>query len=285
METGGVALREKGAFPISIATSLALEGAFDILEDGAKYKSPPIFEYDAVWFNLRTIIRNIRGAMPKDAADSAAPLSILAAVITELTMIRGIIQEKTGGRCNVVFYACSYNSLTRLFPKALFKEVTTDKQKLDAKIENGILKEIFKNNFSEELPLKEFDTTLSWEGEQNGRVLIVTHYPFDLLSEKYFKELVLLESHTGTLKKKPQWYTKLHGGKDLVRVPFDKMTVQLFGDSGGLLKPYPIAFRRELLKVAEDSKWSSTTTKDRIILTVKHHRNVSLEILVFQLYS
>lgn len=277
--------REKGQFPLSIATSLALEGAFDILETGPKYPTPPIHNYDELWVNLRTLYRNIRGAMEREVAEKITHQEMYVQMIAELSALEGIIAQRTSGTMKIVFYACDYNNLTRLYPKALFKPIRTDKQAINASIENNVLAEVFKNEANRDFTLYHFDTRLTlMEARKKPRVLIITHYPFDLLSRDEFATMDLLESHTGAIKKPPQWNTKLHNGKELERIPFNKMTIQLFGDSAGLLSPYPIAYRREMIEIANKYKWNSSVSKDRILLCVKMHHNASLQMLVSELY-
>lgn len=54
--------RTKGQFPISIATSLALEGLFGILEDN-KDPNPPWPDYTDLIINVRTLFRNLLGSI------------------------------------------------------------------------------------------------------------------------------------------------------------------------------------------------------------------------------
>ena len=93
----------------------------------------------------------------------------------------------------------------------------------------------------------------------------MTHYAYDLLSNKDFKTLDLLESHTGVLKSKALWYTKFSDHKDSVRIPFNELFLQVFGDST-IFHPHDRKLRLEILAIADKYNWSFATTKDRIHL-------------------
>ena len=186
-------------------------------------------------------------------------------------------------RSKLTFYFCDYQDFTRRYPHSMFKEVRTDLQKLYADLENRTIELIIQELENDPLVIRPCNTKI------NGRdrtTLIVTHFPVDLLNSGSFAKLDLLESHTGIIKRPAQWSSKLKGKKDqLARIPFNQMTVQLFGDSGGMLGPYPMKIREELIKVAETYRWNSLTTKSRILLTVEQHRNFTLEKTVKQLFK
>lgn len=275
--------REKGQFPISIATSLALEGAFGILEDKPNPSTPPINGVEELWFNVRTLFRNMNGALKKGTETNVSTDDYAKALIEEIGIIYSIVSQRTAGKTKAYFYLCEYHSLTAIYRHALFKEVNTPNQKQYADMENLSIKAMLNTYRSMGVdPIMVFDTTLRGTGK---RCVLITHYPLDLVSNKDMEVTGLLESHTGVLKTKAQWHTKLHNGKDLVRIPFDIMTVQLFGDSGNLLKPYPKEYRKEILDIADKYKWTPTTTKDRIKLTVQLQRKPQLEALVNKLYT
>jgi len=81
------------------------------------------------------------------------------------------------------------------------------------------------------------------------------------------------------------WYTKLTNGKELSHIPFDRMTLQFFGDNGNLFTGFPIKFRRIMLDIAQKNRWHAMTTKDYIIQSVKKAYEPELERLVINLYS
>src|SRR5690606_15099886 len=105
------------------------------------------------------------------------------------------------------------------------KNATTENQKFVQALEGNTFKEF--QQLQPDADLRVFD--MDFEQDQR-KVLIITHFPVDLLNRYKFSRLVLLETHTGAMKPHTLWYTKLYNGKELNMIPFDRMTVQLFGD-------------------------------------------------------
>lgn len=278
--------REKGQFPLSIATSLALEGALGILEESPHLQnptSPPINEYNELWINIRTLYRNLHSSMQREVADTLPIPAFVEALHEELVIIQGIIADKMKHRMKMVAYACTYRELGSRFPHAKFRTEMTDRQKVYSMFENGSIEGLLQMQASAHtVDIRDFNMTILADANA-GKVLLMTHYPVDLLTFTGARQLGLLESHTGVIKKQHQWYTKLKDGKDLVRIPFSRMSLQMFGDSAGMFYPYPIAYRRLMLECAQKYNWTQTTTKDRVLLTVGLMKNFDLEKAVREL--
>lgn len=271
--------RVKGQFSLSIATSLAFEGLYGIMQETDNPKNPPIGLFKQIWVNIRTLFRNIHGSIDKDGERNLLPDDYANAVIEEMNIITGVVNERSPD-IQVHFYVCTYQTLSSLYPFSSFKEVKTDIQKAYAAMENGMLSCLFKHFGTTDDHVHICDTFII---VRDPKILLLTHYPFDLLNVKGGGYIGLLESHTGVVKLKPQWNTKLNT-KDYARLPFDKMTVQLFGDTGGLFKPYPLDFRKKILELAVTKKWNSETTKDRIIQGVSSLHDPVLEAGIKRLY-
>lgn len=92
----------------------------------------------------------------------------------------------------------------------------------------------------------------------------MTHVPVDLLTGTRFSKLTLLESHTAKLKNKLDWNSKLTNGKDLPNMPFNAMTLQVFGDGGLFFSPMPMAVKKEVMSIAEKYKWTPATSLDKV---------------------
>ena len=89
--------REKGQLPISIATSLALEGAFGILEDHPNV-NPPIHRFEALYINLRTLLRNIAGSVDADTNAVLTAEDLSATLVNELQIIEAAVKQFTAGK-------------------------------------------------------------------------------------------------------------------------------------------------------------------------------------------
>ena len=104
---------------------------------------------------------------------------------------------------------------------------------------------------------------------QHPEAFIVTHLPVDLLSRYNFKKLELVESHTGAIKAFPHWHSKLTGGKELVNIPFNAFSLQVFGDNGNLFTPLLPSLRKEVLRLAQEDRWVAITTDDKIRMSLR----------------
>ncbi len=280
--------RAVGQYSISIATSLALEGAMDIYPDRPKvYKRPPLPEYSELWINLKTLFRNVYGAIETSQRPQMSKLDYTTLLLSDMAVLDGLVPELTQRRTTVVFYSCNYMKLKNEFPKAILRADNTDLQKAYTRLEADVLTEVLKNDSHLQFKILTFDVLIKVPVESRSKkVLMLTNLVTDLLSRYDFGTLDLLESHTGIIKKPPMWYTKLHGGTKLTRIPFDRMTMQMFGDASnpGLFRPHDISLRNLVLEIAEKFRWNNTTTKDRIIMSVKSFRNPSLETLIKEMY-
>lgn len=264
--------------PISVATAIAIESSLGLLEE-AKDKQAPILERDQVVINLGTLFRNLMGSIPTEKRGFLTPYTLAETLAGEMRTIESLIIEGSEGRCMALFYQCSYNTLYRKYTKSLPKISNTVLQKDYDALESATLGEL-KESILTKPPIEYFDVDLSYKG---GKTLMISHYPIDLLNRYNFQSLSLLESHTGAIKPPQIWYTKLKDGKDLKIIPFDRMTMQMFGDNVHF-SPMPIKIRKTVYNIAVKNKWTGTSTKDFLIHSVVMNRDPALEVLVKDLY-
>lgn len=209
---------------------------------------------------MATLFRNLFNSMTAEEQDRVIARDLSIALASELGPIDAAVADVAGRKVKVTFYL---NQLTRMavwFPKANLKKPTTPKQRIFA----GLMAETLSllPNYLEDIDYRYADGPL----EGDGRALILTHSAVDLLSTYRFDELVLLESHTGKLKPKSQWGTKL-GAKDET-MPFNAFTLQVFGDGSTHFSPMSIKYRRAVLEVAKKDRWVSVTTLAKIRMGV-----------------
>lgn len=256
--------REKGNLPLSIGTALAIEAACGMptLEGEPRLapgETPAIHRYDTLWINVRTLYRNIIASLTSEDKKIVTPDDLYTVMLEELRVVESTITKATQGRCLVVYYHCSYSSLHRRFSRALLKEARTEKQKADRALESATLK-IF---LSEDpgVDLRRFDITIEAGAPAT---LMLTHLPIDLLSKPHFAKLTLLESHTGHIKRESEWSSKLTGKKeDLARIPFNRLTLQVFGD-GTMFGSMPPKVKEEIIEIAQRDKWTTLTTREKM---------------------
>jgi len=274
--------REVGQIPISIASSRALEGAFGILEDNHNPK-PIINNVDVIYVNIRTMIRNMVGAINSEKLQDVMPEDMGNLLLNELTIFEQAVNSYTNGRVSVVPYLCNYRNIPKKFPFAILKAARTDLQQQAAMREENTVIE-----FKEIAKLQSYGKVIETDIDlpnDSRRVLIMTSYAIDLLQRYKFGSVTLIESHTGVAKPPALWHTKLTNGKELPNMPFDRMTIQFFGDGGNLFTGFPIKYRRVLLQIAEKNRWTPLTTKDYILTSVKKAYEPELERLIVSLYA
>lgn len=269
--------REMGQVPVSIGTSLAMEGLFGVYPD-RPVTPMPLLSYNRLWINLSTLFRNLYHVLPTEARETVTAEHLVPALLSEIEALNGAIQNAVGSQVKVTYYLPDYSQLAKTFPEANLRHASTLKQKIYAGLQTVTLQEI--GAYLDELDVR--ITPIKLPGE--GRAVMLTHQAVDLLSYYQFDDLTLIESHTGELKKKAVWFTKL-GTREPI-LPFNAFTLQLFGDgSGGLFSPFPIKYRRALLGVAKSDRWSPATTLSRIRLAISTIKDPSIRDRLLELYQ
>lgn len=248
--------RTTGYFPLSIATSLALEGALGIHPD--QPAGPKLLEdYTGHWVNVKTLFRNYYEAMGKDNIPMVDMKDLIDSFRQELDAYIDISQEQSKNNFKTTLYCPDYIGLEKRFPHALLRVDSTPNQVLFAKTMTLVLSQIIRNE--KELiklyPLKITD-------HQSTNTLMLTHYAYDLTTDA-FPTLSLLESHTGAIKDKSRWHTKFYNGKDLPMIPFREGCLSIFGDSQ-LFRPIGSLYRKTLVELGKKYNWSFATSKDKV---------------------
>ena len=246
--------RELGETGISVATSIPFEKLME-------YSEPIVI--DSLWINLRTLIRNIHSSSEDN--DSLNPEEVAEALVNEIEIISGILSSLSAiDKIDLIVYNNSYDGLPIRFPHAKLKKTSTYKQIEYATFEAKVQTEfsVVRDQLSELIAYVEGDYALEAADTDS---LILTHMPVDLLSYYSFKDLKLLESHTGRIKAKSMWNTKLTGGDRVNRLPFNAFTLQLFGDNATQFYGYPYKYKELILFIASHNDWNTLTTKEKMI--------------------
>ncbi len=257
-QLAGVDSREKGQFPISIGTSLAVEAAGGVYPD-RPVEPAPVLQVREVWFNLRTLYRNLFGCLPSDLKERVTHGPLAMALIEEMGILEAAILKISNGGARAVFYVCDYSTLRQKFPKAALKVPTTPKQIMQHALETAAIRTVLEQGVAHDLRMYRFEITGTHPAS-----FIVTHLPVDLLSRYSFAKLDLLESHTGMIKPPPQWNTKLTNGKELTNIPFGRFSLQVFGDNGHHFAAAPRSVREAVLQLAQERRWTAVTTEEKI---------------------
>jgi len=261
-----IAERAVGKFPISVATSLALEAACGIHDDYPVNRAP-ILDYPAFWVNVRTLIRNFIGSLDRHSVNSLVPEDIAETIAEEMQHISGIIAEYSEHRSNVTYYYSDYHDMESKYKHATVRRDNTDNQKEYTAMHEVAMKALLEITGNQ---IHLF--TLKLEPEAFPTAMILTNYAYDLVSYKKFNKLVLLESHTGRIKERAQWYTKYYQGEGLSMIPFREDFLQVFGDST-TFRPMDHRLRKDIIEIATKYNWSAVTTKDKILYGINAMKN------------
>jgi hypothetical protein len=256
MRTSIVSDRVVGQFPISIATSLALEGAIGIYpekETGINL----LKDYREIWVNVKTIFRNLYNACDRASVLNTPVEDFVEGMNTDMEHFANVIRDQTQSMTHVVFYICDYANMTLHYPYAHIRGDTTDLQKAYTEAMKKVLQGVLDQQYFE---IKLYSHSITDSSSQ--KLLLLTHFPLDLFA-KGLTNKELLESHTGIIKPSHQWYTKYLNGKELPNIPFRKDLMQVFGDQEHF-RPMSIGIRKQLLQIAEQYNWSQVTTTTKI---------------------
>lgn len=257
-----VANREKGAFPISIGTSLAIEGAIGQHPDQPSHPNA-LLANNQVWFNLFTLFRNLYHALKAQDQKAATVGELYPALVEDILGCQTAVAQESGGKCQAVFYLNDYSTLPKRFPQAKLRQPSTENQQIYQAIEQATLVRLLREPPVE---IERFQTAIHGAF---GKALIVTHYAFDLLARYSFASLNLLESHTGKIKPPSQWNSKLTGKhEDTDHLPFLALTLQVYGD-GQQFMSLPGGLRAAILKVAKARQWTTVTTLEKVKFTLE----------------
>jgi hypothetical protein len=274
-----MATRAVGQYPISVATSLALESAFGHYPDKPVVIPPPVTQVKNIWFNVRTLIRNFHGALAPEYQEKIKPEELLEGLIMELSMIEQVMAAQTQGYVIPVFYHCDYSRIIHQFSSAWLKFPKTPKQRHYAELEDKTSMKLLEAPISQ--PIRRFNYQLQAASGQFAKAFLVSHYPIDLLSRYNFQALSLLESHTGNIKGPAQWNTKLTNGKEHPDIPFNRFTLQVFGDGGNHFMAAPQRYREMVLNMAKLDHWTAVTTLERVRFSLGHvHNDVDRATLI-----
>lgn len=252
-----LAQRDLGQYPLSIATSMAIEALRDVHPDIPPRTPKTATHYDQLWVNLRTLYRNLMGALPRGSRGRCSPEDVWDYLLQETVQLTRIVGE---AGVEVVFYRCDYRNLQQVFPDAKLAVPSTKLQRFDHDYEEAV----FALNKNPDRYRRFNWKVEAGQGERGKRVLMLTHYPTDLLSRYEFAELSLLESHTGVIKPHTQFNTKLKDRREDFSAPFNLFTLQVFGDGGRLFMMQDPALRDYVAKLGFDGRWTVMTTLDKI---------------------
>lgn len=250
--------RTTTSFGLSIGTGLALESLFEPTEE--RYdpdREIPINvnvdSYKIHIFNIFTLARNILSSINEKDKDSLLNNKMFSETLrNEIHLIHALYEYKA---CNPVIFIPDYSKVYKNMNAGKDTGITK------AYIENEKILSKLKN-FNVDVDIKILKGSYKIPTLE-GKILITTSIPVDLLNKNL--DLTLLESHTGKLKRKKDFYTKIHklGKHSLEHMPFIQEVVYFMGDSSIVL-PQPLKIRRQFYELSIERNWTSRTTSVKV---------------------
>lgn len=290
----------KGQYGISIGTSQALEGIFGVHEqiDYPKGDKMPYKRFNNVVINLRTLLRNLVASVNSQHHELITADVALTLVIDEMRIIHQVVVATSHRKLKLFWYAEMYpiEQLKSKYPAAMVKRPKTPKQIVYDQLETEVFEllntKILDESIAAEHRISDrwFDFNLTntcnpsvkYLDDRVEASLILTHLPLDLVLLP-LPRMSLLESHTGKIKSQAMFNSKLKGKPE--NMPFDIMTVQMYGESGDTFSPQPNAIRRTLSEVAKKGGWNPTTSKAKIKEDCKVKGDSQLSQIVKRMYT
>lgn len=261
--------RTMSGFPLSIGTGMAMETLFDAKQafydpDRQIPDRPDMSVLTQAWINLSTLFRNMVGSMSSVDAQSSSVEDYYEALKIEIEVIKSLFKESYP-HIKVTVYTNDYSKLQNSikYNKVLVRRDNTPMKKEYA----DKLKAVTDKLTSNDETILKFVSTL--KPSIKGKTIILTHQPFDLVTSQRFgfgiESLILLESHTGVVKKITQWNSKYYpvGDRDMSHLPFFSLLLFCFGDRS-LILPGPMDLRKLLLDISEKRRWTPVTTLDKV---------------------
>ena len=264
------AIRERamGKFPLSVATSIALESATGYPDPtNGKITNNTLVLYDELWINLKTLFRNICGCLPPNSGKPSVE-DLVIAMLNEIKVIKDIVQRNS--QAKAIFYVSNYKRLDSIYKHVELRRDNTSKQKEFTQTMESVIQKIINRTPKGSDWFYLFDHFL--EPKAKKRALILTHVPYDLISAHNFHLLDLLESHTGHIKNKTLWFTKYFQGNDLPPIPLTHYLLPVFGDKE-MFRPLNVKSKEAMIMLIKGNGWNALTTDAKMKNDIKKLNN------------
>lgn len=255
--------KETSSFPVAIGTGLALESMFDpVIDPYDPDREIPnkieLKDYKYHIWNIYTIIRNLLHSVDeKDKISLITDKNFTKELNQEIDTLVNLYNNTD---LTVVIFIPDYDKVMDSFNKHKVSEFTKPMVELLA------VRDYLKNYTPDGL----INTITGGFNipRMEGNILLTTHLTVDLLNQH--NKITLLESNTGKLKSKYEWYTKYHpiGKRDLDTIPMVEEVLYILGDHNMVI-PAPLTTRLELYQVAIDRRWTSKTTREKIVADLR----------------
>lgn len=257
--------RQLGEYGLSMPTDLSVGGLLNTDERKPNedlLRSLNLEQYTRIYINVATLVRNIINSIDTIEIYTLVGKDIIQALIEDCNNLQRPLEN-----FELVFYKVDYLSLMKDPNLQLLNPWTlkTDKQFYKASLTGELINLLVK---SQQIPIVEFKHTFKDDvTEAAGKGMVITHVPYDLLAYKKLNFDMLLESNTGKLKLRKEWYTKYKDSKYLKPLPFNIQYLFTLGDNHLFNSIRP--FRDELITLSEKYKMDPSSTKAKVDYALK----------------
>lgn len=260
------------SFGINIGTGLMLESILDSTTDRIDVdrdvpNKVKLSNYDKYLINVHSLIVNIISAYDKDSVDKLVKNNsfvyndVKSKIVEELTIIPELLKD-----IKVEYYYLTFSKY-----KDFLNEVSKTTK-------GGLIQHIAIKLMNELVQSKDISVMISdhyfKEMTSKNTVLVSTSNTLDLLNVSKVN-LDLLEFHTGVLKRKNRFYTKIKANIDL---PFDELVLLSIGDKKGIIKStLQLKERKEWITdlIARNLKPFNSYSREHIIGATKNEEIVA----------
>lgn len=267
------------SFGINIGTGLMLESVLDptserVDDNRVAPKRVSLDKYKTWYFNLTSFVNNVVVSYDKVTLEKLfrKDFKTQNLIVERVSLDLEILYNLLGDKINLVFYDINYPKYKDIMNKPNDKtkvgQTTIAVSRIvDLVVTDIITGKISVNNY--------YRTDNKFVFKSNS--LITTSIGLDLI---HLDDTVhLLEYHTGVLKKRDTWYTKI---KVKDRTPFEEILILAYGDKKGLINsPLTLKEKRYLSYVIMNNKLKSyyRYSKNKIINLTDDELNKKLKTL------
>lgn len=251
---------------LSVATGLAMETLFDVGTFDSDRKSPSKVDptkYPTHVYNISTLYRNVLGSIKyKDKELLMQSKYVQDQLINDIYVLMELYSNT---EVKLLFYLPDYSNVGKKYNKY--------KTGIYKPYEHTLLMQYIINKlvYPVQVTKSMSDGLLP---RISGKVLLMTHHTYDLLSVFKIPELTLLESHTGRIKTKSEWGKKYKsmGKRDMSHYPINKRLLYIYGDKT-IVQPLPISDRKGFYELSATKGWSPSVSQQQVDTLTKSFMN------------
>ena len=174
--------------------------------------------------------------------------------------MRVISSRVKSGKKKIQFWFPCYDRVERMSKGVCFRVPKKGSKRSASKaLENDTIWEVYNKDLGKTI-IRGF-----FSGDNSETAAYIVSSMIDL-ADLDKDQSILIDTFNGTIRKHDLWWEKLtplSKSASLSLIPFNKITLSIFGDRH-VVKPYSATIRRQVCEIAENSGWNSETTLTRV---------------------